>query len=93
MPAAPGRYRLTITLHDKDGVAYDAATQALMPSLIVRVTGDFDGAILATPTAELDAGTGVELDVRAINLGVAAWGHKAIAPASNLSGLAPRPGR
>ena len=54
MPAVPGKYRLTITLHDKDGVVYDAATQALIPSLIVRVTGDFDGAILATPTAEPD---------------------------------------
>ena len=54
MPTVPGKYRLTITLHDKDGVVYDAATQALIPSLIVRVTGDFDGAILATPTAEPD---------------------------------------
>ena len=44
MPSVPGKYRLTITLHDKDGVVYDAATQALIPSLIVRVTGDFDGA-------------------------------------------------
>ena len=32
LPATPGRYRLTITLHDADGVAYDAATQALLPS-------------------------------------------------------------
>ena len=41
-PAAPGRYRLTVTLHDADGVAYDPATQAQVPSLIVRVTGDLD---------------------------------------------------
>jgi hypothetical protein len=86
MPAAPGKYRLTITLHDKDGVVYDAATQALIPSLIVRVTGDFDGAILATPTASLTAGTEAELDVRAINLGLTAWGHEAIATATNLVG-------
>ena len=72
MPAVPGRYRLTITLHDAEGVAYDAATQALIPSLIVRVTGDFDGAILATPTAELAAGAEAELEVRAINLGLTA---------------------
>ena len=57
MPSIPGRYRLTITLHDADGVEYDAATQALIPSLIVRVTGDFDGAIQAAPTAELPAPT------------------------------------
>ena len=86
MPAVPGKYRLTITLHDADGVVYDAATQALIPSLIVRVTGDFDGAILATPTAELVAGSDAELDVRAINLGLTAWGHDAIATASNLIG-------
>jgi hypothetical protein len=86
LPTAPGRYRLTITLHDADGVAYDAASQALLPSLIVRVTGDFDGAIQVAPTAELKAGTGLALGVRAVNLGVAAWGHKAIPPASNLSG-------
>ena len=86
MPTVPGKYRLTITLHDADGVVYDAATQALIPSLIVRVTGDFDGAILATPTAELVAGTDAELDVRAINLGLTGWGHDAIATASNLIG-------
>ena len=62
MPTVPGKYRLTIMLHDADGVVYDAATQALIPSLIVRVTGDFDGAILATPTAELVAGTDAELE-------------------------------
>ena len=86
MPAVPGKYRLTITLHDKDGVVYDAATQALIPSLIVRVTGDFDGAILATPTANLTAGTEAELDVRAINLGLTAWGHEAIATATSVVG-------
>ena len=86
LPSAPGRYRLTITVHDGDGVAYDAATQALLPSLIVRVTGDFDGAIQATPTAQLEAGTGFKLGVRVVNLGIAAWGHKAIPPTSNLSG-------
>src|SRR6476660_4289101 len=86
MPSVPGKYRLTITLHDKDGVVYDAATQALIPSLIVRVTGDFDGAILATPTANLTAGRKAELDVRAINLGLTAWGHDAIATATDLIG-------
>jgi hypothetical protein len=86
MPAVPGKYRLTITLHDKDGVVYDAATQTLIPSLIVRVTGDFDGAILATPTANLTAGSKAELDVRAINLGLTAWGHEAIATATDLVG-------
>jgi hypothetical protein len=31
----PGRYRLTVTLHDASGVAYDADSQTI-PSLIVR---------------------------------------------------------
>ncbi len=51
LPDAAGRYRLTVTLHDADGVAYDAATQALLPPLVVRVTGDFDGAITVAPSA------------------------------------------
>ncbi len=75
IPAAPGRYRLTITLHDDDGVAYDAATQTVLPTLAVRVTGDLDGAILVAPTATLPAGTDVGLPVRVVNLGKAAWGH------------------
>ena len=74
----PGRYRLTISLHDSDGVAYDAATQAMIPSLIVRVTGDFDGAIQAAPTAELTAGTKVTFGVRVVNLGTSVWGHPAV---------------
>jgi hypothetical protein len=83
-PTAPGRYRLTVTFHDADGVAYDAASQALIPSLSVRVTGDFDGAIQAAPTAELPAGTDAALDLRVVNLGRTAWGHAAIASSANL---------
>ncbi len=75
LPSTPGRYRLTITLHDSDGVAYDASTQAAISDLVVRVTGDPDGAILAAPTATLSAGSDVDLPVRVVNLGKAAWGH------------------
>ena len=88
-PTAPGRYRLSVTLHDADGVAYDAATQAQMSSLMIRVTGDFDGAIQAAPTAELTAGTGVSLGVRVTNLGKTKWGNEAVKPVSNLSGWVP----
>ncbi|HEV8402611.1 MAG TPA: hypothetical protein VGQ31_06210 [Candidatus Limnocylindrales bacterium] len=76
-PSVPGRYRLTISLHDKDGVAYDATTQAMIPSLIVRVTGDFDGAISAAPTAAVTADTAVTFGVKVTNLGQTAWGHDA----------------
>jgi hypothetical protein len=74
-PSVPGRYRLTISLHDKDGVAYDAATQAMIPSLIVRVTGDFDGAIQAAPTAAVTADSTVTFGVNVTNLGQTDWGH------------------
>jgi hypothetical protein len=83
-PTVPGRYRLTVSLHDRDGVAYDAATQALIPSLIVRVTGDFDGAIQAAPTADLTAGVKVTLGVRVVNLGTSVWGHAAVAAPSGV---------
>ena len=78
LDVVPGRYRLSITLHDADGVAYDAATQAQMSSLIIRVTGDFDGAIQAAPTAELTTGTRMSLDVRVTNLGKTRWGNEAV---------------
>jgi hypothetical protein len=78
LPAAPGRYRLTVTLHDPHGVVYDAPTQALVPTVTVRVTGDFDGAILATPSAELTAGSTATLPVRVVNLGRMTWGLPAI---------------
>jgi len=86
LPTTPGRYRLTVTLHDTDGVAYDAATQALIPTLVVRVTGDYDGDLRAAPKADLQAGSDVALGVHVRNLGVAAWGAEAIKPVSNLSG-------
>jgi len=85
LPSAPGRYRLTITLHDSDGVAYDAASQALLPSLLVRITGDFDGAIQAAPTVELTAGREALLGLRVVNLGKTPWGHEAT---ENPAGLA-----
>ena len=87
-PSVPGRYRLTISLHDKDGVAYDAATQSMIPSLIVRVTGPFDGAISAAPTAAVTAGAPVTFGVRVTNLGQTAWGHD-VQPIP--SGTAPAP--
>ena len=83
-PSAPGRYRLTISLFDGNGVAYDAATQAMIPSLILRVTGDFDGSIQAASTANVTAGTAVALDVRVANLGRTPWGHAAVASAASL---------
>ena len=88
-PTTAGRYRLTVTLHDPSGVAYDAITQALIPTLIVRVTGAFDGDIQVATTATLQAGADVALGVRVRNLGVAPWGSAGIKATSNLSGWVP----
>jgi len=78
LPATPGRYRLEVTLFDAHGVAFDSASQALLPTMDVRVTGDVDGAILVAPTMTLTAGSAVELPVRIVNLGTDPWGHAAI---------------
>jgi hypothetical protein len=46
----------------------------MLPGLMVRVTGQFDGAVLADPTASLSAGASVALPVRVANLGTVSWG-------------------
>jgi len=78
VPPTAGRYRLTVTLHDRDGVAFDSATQAMLSTLAIRVTGALDGAILAAPAMTLTAGSAVELPVRVANLGKGAWGRAAL---------------
>ena len=76
-PAAPGRYRLTVTLHDEDGVAYDPVTQAQVPSLIFRVTSDLDAGFDAPAALALAPGATADLQVPVANLGRLAWGHVA----------------
>jgi hypothetical protein len=76
-PAVPGRYRLTITLHDAEGVVYDPVTQAQLPSLVVRVTGDLDAGIDAPARLDLAPGATTDLSVWVANLGRTTWGHKA----------------
>ncbi len=85
-PTVRGRYRLTITLHDAEGVAYDAATQALVPSLLVRVTGDLDAGIDAPASLDLAPGSTADLPVWVANLGRTAWGHPAIEDARDPDG-------
>ena len=74
-PTTPGRYRLTVTLHDPDGVAYDAATQSMLPSLIVRVTAAVDAQIVAPRQIQAVAGSMSQIDLWAANLGRAPWGR------------------
>jgi hypothetical protein len=75
VPTAPGLYRLVATIHDKDGVAFDAASQALVPALVVRVIGGETAAYSMAATATATAGGPLELAIRVTNLGRAAWGH------------------
>ena len=78
LPSVPGHYRLTVTLHDGEGEAYDDATQALLPSLHVRVTGDYDMAIDVVPAAQLTTRQEALLGIRVTNIGKLAWGHGAV---------------
>jgi hypothetical protein len=82
-PPTPGRYRLTVTLHDKDGVAYDAASQAQLLPLIVRLTGPNDAAVSAPSSLDLQPGEARGLTVWVTNLGSAAWGTKPVAGTTN----------
>ncbi len=89
LPTAPGTYRVTITLHDPTGVAYDAATQALLPTLLVRVTGAFDGAIQVEPAVTVEAGEQFSLGFRVVNLGKEPWGRAAVGVPFGGAGVAP----
>jgi hypothetical protein len=89
VPVAPGLYRLVATLHQPDGIAYDAATQSLVPALIVRVTGPVTATYRVNTTATAIAGKALALDVRVTNLGRTAWGHAAIVPEIGMAELEP----
>jgi hypothetical protein len=78
LPSVPGHYRLTVTLHDGEGEAYDDATQAMLPSLNVRVTGDYDMAVDVVPAAQLTTRQEALLGIRVTNIGKLAWGHGAV---------------
>jgi hypothetical protein len=80
IPSTPGLYRLVATIHQPDGVAYDAATQALVPALVVRVTGPLTATYGAPATATAPSGQAFDLHVRVTNLGRSAWGHPAEIP-------------
>jgi len=76
LPDRPGRYRLVATLHDATGVAYDAATQALLPGLLIRVSGDVGARYLVAGTARATAGERFELRTAVVNVGATMWGHE-----------------
>jgi hypothetical protein len=72
-PAEPGLYRLVPTLHTPSGVAYDAATQALLTPVLVRIGGAIAVAYGAPPNLILHAGMSADVPVRVLNSGSEAW--------------------
>jgi hypothetical protein len=78
VPATPGLYRLVGTIHGGDGVAFDAETQAMLPALIVRVTGPVAAAIQAPDAVFATGGELLEVPVSVTNLGANAWGAPAV---------------
>jgi hypothetical protein len=75
-PSTPGRYRLTVMLHDTEGVAYDAATQAMVKPLIVRVTGEHDAGVMAPDRLDMEPGRAQKQSMWVANLGRSAWGRR-----------------
>ncbi len=80
LPAAPGRYRLVTTVHGPDGIAFDAATQVLVPVLTVRVSRPVSAAYGVEPTLRLTAGATAALPVRVANDGSQTWANPATVP-------------
>jgi hypothetical protein len=91
IPTAAGLYRLVATVHQPDGVAYDAASQALVPALIVHVTGRLTATYDAPAAVNAIAGRPVTLRVNVTNLGATAWGSPAVA--ARLGGAELQPAR
>jgi hypothetical protein len=79
-PAAPGLYRLVTTLHTPAGIAYDAATQALLTSEIVRVAGPVAVAYGVAPSISMAAGAAGTVPVRVMNAGTEAWDEPTATP-------------
>jgi hypothetical protein len=72
-PREPGLYRLSVSVHDGDGVAFSRRTQDRIPALIVRVTGVLSALVSATDRLQVVAGATVELPVAVANTGQLAW--------------------
>ena len=76
LPDASGIYRLVTTVHGADGVAFDAATQVLIPALAVRVSGPLSAAYGVASSLVVQAGAGIALPVRVANDGSLPWGSR-----------------
>ena len=75
VPTQPGLYRLVTTIHDGEGVAYDAETQNLIPALLIRVTAPLSATYGLPDELERDAGKAMTVRVRVANTGTESWGR------------------
>ncbi len=76
VPDQPGLYRLVTTIHDGDGVAFDAETQDLIPALIVHVTGSRWVTYGIPDEIRADPGMTIRVRVRVANSGTEPWGER-----------------
>ena len=86
-PSAPGLYRLVVTLHDAAGVAYDAPTQAMVNSVLVRVGGSYTAAFGAPTSISLTTGATDTVGVRVVNAGSQGWDAPSTTPPSESDSL------
>jgi hypothetical protein len=77
-PDAAGLYRLVPTLHTPTGEAYDAATQALLAPVLVRVVGPIAVAYGAPASLFIVAGMPAEVSVRVLDVGAQRWEEEVV---------------
>ncbi|MCJ7710859.1 MAG: hypothetical protein MUQ32_08505, partial [Chloroflexi bacterium] len=85
-PAQPGLYRLVATLHTAGGVAYDAATQALLTPVLVRVGGTMAVAYGTPGALALTVGDTKDIAVRVLNAGAVRWDQVVAVQRSRVAG-------
>lgn len=85
-PAVPGLYRLTAMLHTPEGVAYDAATQAMLTPVLVKVGGTKAVAYGAPSTLVMTAGGTSQAPIRVLNAGALRWDQVVTAPPTRVAG-------
>lgn len=90
LPDAPGTYRLVTTVHGADGIAFDGATQALVPAVVVRVSRALSVAFGVVPTLTVETGATVALPVRVANDGALAWADRPDIASLSMDTLDPR---
>ena len=72
-PEAPGRYRLAMIVHAPDGRALDAASQALVPGLLVRVSLPLSARVVTHDQVEAPAAGLFRLPITIANTGRIPW--------------------